>query len=151
MKNYSQANVSAVNKANAIANTYQPQLISIFSPLVGQKIVKENGELMKKVKALIPNLPNTTSERVYLNLRKYNLSFTVSTCVNDDNISIYHTVDLYIGHVSDGILVSVCTSENLNDYCANWTLAKITNIQTNVRLLEKELNNCKALLGPFQD
>ena len=115
MKNYSQANVSAVNKANAIANTYQPQLISIFSPLVGQKIVKENGELMKKVKALIPNLPNTTSERVYLNLRKYNLSFTVSTCVNDDNISIYHTVDLYIGHVSDGILVSVCTSENLND------------------------------------
>ena len=113
--------------------------------------MKENGELMKKVKALIPNLPNTTSERGYLNLRKYNLSFTVSTCVNDDNISIYHTVDLYIGHVSDGILVSVCTSENLNDYCANWTLAKITNIQTNVRLLEKELNNCKALLGPFQD
>src|SRR6186713_1736464 len=50
-----EALIQATNKVNALANELQPILLARFSPFVGCKILKADGQLMKKLSDLIPS------------------------------------------------------------------------------------------------
>jgi hypothetical protein len=96
------AKISNQNLANATANDWQPRLIEIFKPLVGQKILKADGNLLAKIEKLIPPLPNTRKVRVYFDVAatRINLAWKVSANDPDSEFTVmYGEATIYVGTI----------------------------------------------------
>jgi len=114
-----EAKVRAVNKANAEANRIWDLLAPVFLPLVGEKVLKANGELLTKIK--VPELPNRGDLRVTRQTGAYSLAFDVY--VSEDtklNHHLSHVTTAYIGSLSNGVLNNI-SDRNIRrtDYTAD--------------------------------
>ena len=118
MSNALEAKVAAVNRANAAANELYPQMVAIFSPLVGRRLDKASGGFYDKIKKLLPVLPNTQQLQIFRSSSNYALGFTVKTCeLNPPHGCFYHEVGVNIGSMTHGVLTDMQTySPRRSDY-----------------------------------
>lgn len=74
-KNELEAKVKSVNQAHKYANELRPILTELFRPLVGEKVEKADGQLLEKVKKLLPAFPCTPQLNVYKLASSYSLAW----------------------------------------------------------------------------
>jgi len=106
MKTALECRVEAVNLANSYANEFYPKLVEVFTPFVGKKIYKQDGNLIKKIEYLVNNLnlPKTINAFIYKPLTTFSLYYIVKICISNNGIAHYHKKYFYIGEVQDGVL-----------------------------------------------
>jgi len=111
-ESYLAAKVEAVNKANAYANNLYKTLVEILQPYLEKKVVKIDGTLVASladdIRAL--NLPNDSQMQVLCShYRTYSLSWDVRMSYRTGDWGCdYYTASVYVGKISDRILVEVC-------------------------------------------
>lgn len=142
------AKVAAVNRCHAAAKELFPQLVAIFTPLVGQKLEKASGGLLQKIRALLPEFPNTQQLQIYRSSSAYSLTWNVKTCeLTPPNGCVYHEVGVYVGSMSNGILTSV--SENLSELRSDYTVEEVLRLRANYTVLKNAAQNAYGLLSDF--
>ena len=146
-ENATAAKVKAVNKAHAYGIKLYEQLVPIFTPLKGQKILKETGGLMAKVEKLLPDLPNTSDLSVHRHFSDYSLGYTVkvSEMVNDTSC-LYYEITVQIGTLNHGVLESITSPFTAR---TDWKVAEITALRETFRKMEKAASDARSALYPF--
>jgi len=119
------AKVAAVNSAHKFANKLWYELTEFFRSYVGQKVLKQDGSLLAKIK--LPELPNTVPVSVYKHTSDYSLAWTVKTCQQSGkHHCVYYETTVYIGDLSKGVLTKL--SESYQDppaYRWNYTIEEV--------------------------
>lgn len=103
------AKVRAVNNAHAYAEEITEKLTEAFTPLVGQVILKQGGQLMKKFEGIVPKFRNDHNLMVYRHSSEYSLAWTVKTCEQIEGYEscTYYEHTVYIGNLSGNVLESM--------------------------------------------
>lgn len=141
------AKVKAVNRAHEYAHKLYAQLVPIFKPLVGQKILKADGTLLAKYDKLLPELPCFGNLRVYRHKSDYSLGWTISTDETDSpHTCLYYDVTVYIGRLSRGVLESI--EEPFNGR-TDYTVEEVDQKRAAYTEAQKVADACKSALHPF--
>jgi len=141
------AKVEAVNAANEHANKLYAELVKIFEPLVGQKILKADGTLLAKVQALLPEFPCTPSLMVY-NVSDYSLAWTVKTnAMVGDSSCLYHETTVYIGELSNGNTLAKITPPQ--EHPTGYKAEDVEELRAKVKAAKERYENLKSKLFPF--
>lgn len=143
-----EARVVAVNRANAYAKMIYPKLAAVFKNFIGTKVYKADDSLLKKVKESIPPLPEVAGVRCWVNASGYSLYWGVQAYESADDCAMYSDVSVYIGEISNGVLVSITTNhwENVR---TDFTAEEITEKRVEYKRLEEIANKAKSALFPF--
>jgi len=143
-----QARVIARNRANAIANDLQPKLIDVFRPLLGEKILKQDGGLMTKVAKLLPEFPKEQGVRVWHHSSTYSLAWCTDVCqhVEGAESCIYEERHFYIGTIDGAYLTEL---SELVEFRTDYTVEEITELRKTFKQKEKEYEAAKGKLYPF--
>lgn len=104
------AKVHAVNETHKCANELYWKLTRFFRPYVGKAVLTKTGQILAKIQALMPELPDNKTITVYRHCSDYSLAWTVKACVNTDNITVYNEVTIYIADLSNGTITKLCES-----------------------------------------
>ena len=141
------AKVKAINRAHTYANQLSKQLQEIFRPLVGQEILKVDGQLLVKVKNLLPEFSNTSGLQVYRSSSNYSLAWTVKTSEMDtESTWMYYEIGVYVGSLNGKILTDLTPREELRvDYMPDEILR---NREEYLRL-KKLADTARSNLWPF--
>ena len=140
--------IVAVNRANDYGNKLYRELTNIFRPLVGQKILKADGQLLAKYQPLLPHFPNTPQLHVYRHTSEYSLAWSVKTCeFMPPHSCMYHTVTVYVGDLRGDKLekLSVNSFEGRTDFTAEEILTKRADYEAAKRIAD----NARNSLWPF--
>lgn len=139
------AKVAAINRANREAMELYPKLIAIFAPLVGQKVFKQNGELLEKIKKLIPDMPS----HIQRNHSDYNISWVVRAKEPDIYSNwIWHDAYLYIAGVRDGIIYETSNPPELRfNYNTDEVISNIEKADEAKKAYDDAVGKC----WPFGD
>jgi hypothetical protein len=120
-----EARVRAVNRANAYAAELYPALRKVFEGLVGKQVVKKEGGLLARVKAMLPELPCTPGLHVYRSVSVYSIAFVVKTCESGEGYCFYHETAVQVGALKGGVLVELSEPFAARaDYTADEVLRK---------------------------
>lgn len=130
--------VKAVNAAHKLANELAPKLHEIFSPLVGQKILKVDGTLFAKYKELLPPFLNTTTIRCWKETSGYSLYWKI--------MASSYEMSLYVGDLNNGVLTRMY---DLTSYRDDFTVEEIQTKRENVRQLKRAFEKAASDLSPF--
>lgn len=146
------AKVEAQNKAHQIALDIYPQLVAIFSPLVGQTIYKQDG-LLAKIANQLPQFVNTPQEMVIFRSSQYSLAWKIRTTAPTGGSGVgescvYREVILYIGDVRDCILTGIVARPSLR---TDYTVEEIEQKRATYRAMKEAANHAFAELYPFED
>lgn len=101
-----EARVRGVNRANEVANALYHDFKRVLEPFMGQKVIKSEGGLMKKVQDAIATigLPNTVKLHVYRCQSDYSLAWTVKTCesvpTGGYSHAYYHETTVYVAELT---------------------------------------------------
>lgn len=147
-----EAQVKAVNMANAWANEIQPKLIEFFRPLIGQKIIKGDGDLLRKLQNPVDEITAGTDPNGYSRAYKigssYSLAFVCKTCVGyGDCYCVYHEAHVYVGSIQGDTLVSF-----FNDHGplkADWTAEEVEKLRAEHDKAKEAERAAASALGPF--
>jgi hypothetical protein len=103
------AKVQAVNAVHKEALALYPFLADVFRPLIGQKVVKADGTLLAKVKALLPTFQYTVLHSITPRHDRYSLRWLVQDGVRlpGDGGCIYHDINVGVGCLKDGVLIQL--------------------------------------------
>jgi hypothetical protein len=101
------AKVEATNNVYRTANEFYVKLAAVFAPLVGQKVLTADGNVLAKYAKLMPVLPHGTRLRMWKQTSNYNLSWGISGNAQAGEISMYAEVSLYIGDLNGGVLTKL--------------------------------------------
>ncbi len=118
MRNFNalSADVKAENKANKYANELRPKLLAVFTPLLGSKILKGDGCLLKKIQESLPSLTfDDKSVSVYRLSSNYSLGWTVKVCEkipDKEYTCTYRSATVYIGDLEGGTLKKLHLDKN---------------------------------------
>jgi len=142
------AKVKAVNRANAYAQELYERLMPIFEPLVGEKILKQDGALLAKIMKLMPELPNTDVLCVFRSLSACSLEFHIRAMEHADDFrgNVYHEAHLYIGELDRGTLVALAQLPNVR---SDWTIREVAEGHKKVEEAQEALDNAKRAIHPF--
>jgi hypothetical protein len=141
------AKVAAVNRAHKYAIEIQPELIAIFAPFVGQKVMKIGG-LMEKFKKLLPEFPNTVPLSVYRHVSDYSLAWTVKTCESyGEHSCLYYEVTVYIGDLHHGVLTKV--SNQSYEFRTDYTKQEIEEKRQQYQKAKRAADDARNNLYPF--
>ena len=113
------AKVIAVNKANAKANDLYDTLTNIFSPLVGKRVVKFDGTLIRSVEKLIPKPLDGDGIYVSNNSGGVRLEWRVqaSEQIEGKGYAVYHRAKVLVGWLRHDTLDSISLPNKLRtDY-----------------------------------
>lgn len=139
--------VKAVNAAHECGRMLFNELVEIFTPLVGEKVEKQDGDLLSKIKLLIPDFSDGDRMYVFKNHSKYSLSWTVKACcVAASNICIYHDISVYIGDLENGVLTKVYPSF---DARSDYTVEEVIRNREAYFKARQIANDARSLLFPF--
>src|SRR4051812_4379610 len=130
-----EAKVKAVNAANKYGHELYNSLVPIFKPLIGCKIEKQDGQLLKSIQKQLPEFPYNNKLSVYKITSNYSLAYCVKTCVMIDGMEfcVYHEAVVCIGNMREGVLLEILSPfKEKTDYSAeeiqslreNYTQAK---------------------------
>lgn len=105
-----EAQVKAVNEANAYAEKLSKTMRDAFAKFVGQKIFTVNGKLMKKCTVVLPCHASNININVYFHHSAYSLTWCVKTCeqVVGTEGCLYHSVTVYVGDIDNCVLTELC-------------------------------------------
>lgn len=106
------ARVKAVNRANAYAHSLFERLSDVFRPLVSETVLKVDGQFLKRVQALMPDLPHGHDLMVYRYTSDYSLMWVVKTCesVAAKEHVVYHETSVCVGKISGAVLTELYDS-----------------------------------------
>ena len=121
--------ITATNNVGIVCNELHPLLYSRFAPLVGQQIKRKDGAIMQKFAKLIPPYSDYKAhgcDCLYVQSSDYTFSVSVRVYATVEGVSDYAERGLYIGTLSDGILVDVCDKSRVADKMkTDYTLAEV--------------------------
>jgi hypothetical protein len=139
--------VAAENKVVSYQQQLYPQLAAMFGPLVGKQIVKGDGTLLAKYKALLPELPSSPSLNVFYVKDNFSLRWTVKVSEPvPPNGCVYREVSLYVGSLRDGVLTEIADPpQDRSDF----TVEEILRKRADVEAADEALRGAKAALCPF--
>jgi len=149
-----EAKVKAVNRAHKYAKELYAKLAPIFAPLVGEKVLKADDQLMVKYRELLPELPNTVPLFVYRDTSRYSLSWTVRTCENlsSGRTCDYYEVTVYVCDLDDGVVSKLYKPptdfQNLRD---DYDIKDILTLRAKVKEAKDKYTGLKSQLGPFEE
>ncbi len=140
------ARVKAVNRANEYAGVLYQKLVEVFQPLVGQPVLKADGQLFKKI--VLPELANKNSLSVYRLDSKYSLAWVVKTCeyIEVSNSCVYHDTTVYVGSIDGNVLTGILSPPN--EYPA-YTVEQVVAARNYYKDLKKIADEAKDALYPF--
>lgn len=146
-----EARVRGVNAAHAYASTLTPLLRERFTPLVGQKVVKNDGTLLAKFAGLLPEFPNGVKLHVYKHVSAYSLAWTVKTCevdvVDGTGHAYYYETVVYVGDLANGVLTSIerhpCTLRT------DYTVEDVVKVRKEFEVARKVFEDARSALYPF--
>jgi len=147
------AKVNAVDRANRCAEEIYPLLANALRPFVGEKVLKQNGVLTKKVEDALPSLPQThgiQSTSVHFHFSKWALCWIVKTCENIEGTCtyLYHEVAVYVGEVKDSILTKLC---NPPEHYPTYTVKEVANLIQRVEEAKNKYEELRSSLYPFEN
>lgn len=138
--------VAAVNRGNAYAQELYDRMTTVFTPFVGQQILKKEGGLMAKVEKALGQLPHGGGLMVYRYNSQYSLVYVVKTDVCEDGHAYYAETSVYIGELENGKLTKMTPySERRSDY----TVDEITRLRKVYEEAKKAAEDAKGALHPF--
>jgi len=146
-----EAKVKAVNNCHTYAMELYDKLVPVFTPLVGQKILKADGSLLAKVEKLLPQLESHPVVHIWRNPSNYTLNWTVKTCElfghKDIASCTYYETSVYVGGLVHGdTLKDITAKQDLrNDY-----VAEVIQWHREVfKEAQKKADEAKSALWPF--
>lgn len=148
------AKVAARNKAHAYAREIYPILAEYFRPFVGQKILKADGTLLKKIADGLPVLPDSSHlHQVYQTTgHGYSLSWVIRACESfKDDSRGYQSCDYYdrycyVGDLRDGVLKAI---SNPPEYRTDYTEEEVLSKREAYRAAKKAFDEAQSALGDF--
>ena len=141
-----EAHVKAVNRVHKYTKELFATLRPIFEQLVGQKITKADGSLLAKVEKLLPKL-GTDDVMVWRSTSSnYSLVYYAKTCVSCDGHGIYYEDSVYIGEMSDGVLIKLYDNYDVRD---DFTADEIEQKREAYFKARELADDAKSALHPF--
>lgn len=153
-----EARVALVNSVNAEIMRVCAITRRLFTPLVGQKIEKVDGQLFSKFAHLSP-------ENIYGDFHSYEKNkFSIYRSRNDyalrwiirssesykarnSEMATYYEDGFYVGDLRDGVLTNVEQSPLVLK--TNYTVEGVSEQRNFIADLESKLNDAKRSIGPF--
>lgn len=147
------AKVRAVNRAHEYANKLYPWLVEKFAPLVGQKILKQDGSLLAKYADLVPELPSTHNLHVYRHHSDYSLAWTVKTSEPESgdgsgpHTVLYYEVTFYVGDLRGQTLEKL----TVHQFTArtDYTAAEVAGKREAYEKAKQAADDARSALYPF--
>lgn len=142
------AKIKAVNAANKAAVEIYRLLEPIFRPLVGCKILKADGSLLKSVEKLIPELPDVGGN-TYRSSSKYSLVWNVSACQCSafDSIATYHDVSVYVGRLDGDVLTELYDAPEPKHYRTDHTPDEARALQAEYEAAKSKADDIRSKLA----
>jgi len=148
------AKVAAQNEANAVANQHTPALLAALSPFMGKNVCKVTGELLAKVKAALPALPDYSNNRdvsCWVSTgHGYSITLNVKTChgqrKKDYTGAHYAETLVYLGELSNGELSKLYPFEPRH---TDYTEAEIIAARKEVNAAKDALSKAQGKLAGF--
>lgn len=147
------ARVKVMNGANKIANEMYVILAKKFAPLVGKKILKADGTLMAKYADLEPPANGDSqgfeSVRYYRDSSRYALGWSVYVCCKfaEDERQTAERI-IRVGELAGDVLKNICEPPA---HPTNYTVEDVLAKRERFRIAEKEYNEAKSALFPFDE
>ena len=123
MTNYKErlaAKVEAHNILHEAANSMYEQLVPIFKPLLGCKVIKADGYLLSKIKETVAATVSLKDTRVHFwqhTTRTDTLAWSVKSCVNANGRGYYAETVVEIGELAGSVLRGIRVHPNFRvDY-----------------------------------
>ncbi len=153
MSNRLEARVTAKNRANSLAAQYSLALTASLTPLVGQKIVKKDKSLTKKVQTLIPTFPTEPGVTCYLYRESpYNVTYVIKVCEQVENSygCVYEEAWTTVAQLNPqtGELVKV---EEPETFRSDYSVTEILKLREDYEQKKKAMEEAKSRLNPFGD
>jgi len=149
MRNRLEAKVKARNTAVEHGMALYKQLVEVFQPLVGQKILKVDDDLLAKVKQNMPSFKDLPEGISIFRHRAINaLAWKVKVRVPVENaeIWVYQDVTVYIGDTDGQTLVNILPPfEGRTD----WTADEVEEKRQAYKEAKKKADAAHSALYPF--
>jgi len=146
-----EARVRGVNAAHAYALQLCPVLRERFAPLVGQKVLKNDGTLMAKYTNLLPEFPYSHRLHVYKHTSEYSLAWTVKTCevdvVEGTGHAYYYETTVYVGDLSNGVLTKITPHPYTGR--TDHTVEGVVAVREEFEAARKVFDDARSALHPF--
>ena len=143
-----EARVRGVNRANAFANELYPKLVALFTPLIGQKILKADGTLLAKIQKQVDDLGvlGRHEPHVYRYNSPYSLVYTVKTCEDCNGHAYYYETSVYVAHLDNGVLTGLY-DQDLRQ--TNYSADKVIAAREAYEKAKKAADEAQSALHPF--
>jgi hypothetical protein len=149
MNNVLDTRVRGVNAAHEYAASIVGVLRERFRPLVGQKVLKNDGTLMAKYVNLLPEMPDSRFHRlhVYKHTSDYSLAWMVKTCEVDNGHAYYYEVGVYVGDLTNGVLTKI--TEHPFTGRMDHTAAEVLEKRVAFEAARRAFEDARSELHPF--
>ncbi len=149
------ARIIARNRANEVANEVYRELVEIFRPLVGEKVLKADGQFLAKIAKLLPDWNaryDTASDKstvqVYRYSSDYSVVFVVKTCQsNGEGGCAYEECSVYVADLN-GTSVGEKISDPPNAR-TDFTVDEVLRLRANYAVKKVAADNALSALFPF--
>jgi len=148
-----EAKIKAVNAANKVAVDLSKTLLEIFTPLVGEQVLKTTAPvLLKKIEKLVPEFINGykldgCTVNIYKDVNEYHLCWVVKTCCNYEGIAEYHQEYVIVGDIKKCVLTSVHRlKESVPEFTADFVREQFKQIES----LKDQLREVEFTIYPFR-
>jgi hypothetical protein len=160
------ARVAAANLAHAYANKLRTVLRPFFANYVGQKIVKDDGSLLKKVAEKLPAFPDVKGNpgqhehatiMTYRLASNYSLAWTVKVCQPlPPGTCVYYEITVYVVDFvydteSNVLKKMPDTAGYVEMYRTDFDVATIVAGIADYEAKQKAADDAKSALWPFSD
>lgn len=148
-----EARVRGVNRANEIANKLYVDFRRVLEPFFGQKVIKSEGGLMKKVQDAINTLqlPSTVQIHVYRYQSDYSLCWTVKTCESvpkgEYSHAYYHETTVYVAELAHKHTLSKWYDPP--QFKTDYKAADVQAAREKFKDAQKALDDARSALVPF--
>lgn len=140
------AKIEAVNTANACANKLYDALSAFFIPLIGEKILKADGNLLERYN----KIPIPSWETLSIGVRNLSSKYTLMWGIHA-NSPVPHasfTTYIHLGEIQDGKLVKINPKPKL---VSDYTVGEVLNRMEVLRLAQRMVVQAKDNLLPFDE
>tara|TARA_Y100000034_G_scaffold136029_1_gene210362 strand:- start:1741 stop:2220 length:480 start_codon:yes stop_codon:yes gene_type:complete len=147
-KNHLKARIIARNRAGKRGNEIYAELIEIFRPLVGTKILKVDGGFLQKVAKLLPEFPYSRGLQIYRHSSDYSLAWCSKACeqIEGAECCTYEEVTVYIGSLKGTTLESL---QDAPDFREDFQAAHVEHLRKVYDDAKKAADDARSALFPF--
>lgn len=151
-----EAKVALVNSVNAEIMRVCAMTRRLFTPLIGQKIEKVDGQLFSKFAHLSPDNIYENSKNgfsIYRSHSDYSLRWIIKASASykgrraGDQYTTYFEDGFYVGALQNGVLTSIEQVPLILK--TNYTVENILEQRKVIEELENRLSDAKRSIGPF--